>query len=126
MRALRVITLGWLAIFAPIETYLSRSALLNGNYTVDLASMIMMAVGVWMAFGRRRGAAAVLAAGWAWETASFWRGTTTRFDRLAAGLPVEGGSIGPWVGVALTVLMTACVVWALVIAARESPPNPEA
>ena len=95
MRALRVITLAWLAIFAPIETYLSRSALLNGNYTVDLASMIMMAVGVWMAFGRRRGAAAVLAGGWAWETASFWRGATTRFDRLAAGLPVEGEAPDP-------------------------------
>lgn len=78
-RRLYLGTVIFVAIYIPVETYLSRSNLLSPFYLVDVAGMALLAGGV-----LKRGAAVsapLLVAGYAWSGANAWRGMA---DRLRA------------------------------------------
>jgi hypothetical protein len=94
-------------VFLPIETYLSfwHGHVSISGYTVNVAGVAIM---LWGAVSLRRGRAyadGLLAAGWGWTTAVFWRGTNLRFALARAGEPLDFGSFELWLAPLFTVLV---------------------
>jgi len=85
-------TIGLLVIYVPIETWYSLPALWDPFYLVDLIGMVLLA---WGAVRCRRDASssslAVLAAGYAWEGANFWRALFGRLQAIANGGELQLG-----------------------------------
>lgn len=90
--ALAQITLAFLVVYVPVETYVSWSDaywLLNPFYLVDLGAMLLLFWGAVRSLrARPRQAPGVLCAAYGWATANGWRATWDRaFDVM------EGGSL---------------------------------
>ena len=86
------LTLVFLVVYVPIETYISWSAeywLFNPFYIVDLIAMILLFYGAMRSLrARRRPAPGILAAGYGWATANGWRASWDRAFEL-----MDGGSL---------------------------------
>lgn len=116
-----IFTIVILAIYAPVETWYSLPRLWDPFYLVDFIGMALLGWGVVLC---RRTASlsglAVLAAGYGWTGANFWRALFGRVQALANGEVLRLG----WAELCFvgcgTVAALAGLVWALRLATRPS------
>jgi hypothetical protein len=117
----------WAAVFVPIETYLSFSGEpypLPGYGVLSGYVVNVLGVGLtlWGAVSLRRGrsyAEGVLAAGWGWTTAVFWRATNLRYWYAAEYGELEFGSKELWLAPLLTALVATVFLGSLILLVRR-------
>jgi hypothetical protein len=107
----------WAVVFVPIETYLSFSGpdISVSGYVVNVVGVGMS---LWGAISLRRGrpyAEGVLATGWGWTTAVFWRATNLRYGLAADGEALSFGSLELWLAPLFTMMAAAALVASLVL-----------
>ncbi len=108
-------TITWLCVYVPLETFASiaGAGLFTFGYLIDVVGMVLMTAGV--VFARRQPPSyVVLAAGWAWTSANFWRGTMERYWAVDQGRSLQFGPNELVVGPILTGLAIAalgCTLW---------------
>lgn len=124
-RGLVRFTVALLVVYVPIETWYSLPALWDPYYLIDFAGMVLLTWGV----GRWRSEPSaasfgVLAAGYAWETANFWRALFGRVDALMQGLRLRFGAAELGFVACGLVVAFAGLVWALRLA-TTSPEAPD-
>jgi hypothetical protein len=108
----------WAVVFVPIETYITWSiahTLLLSGYAVNVLGVGIM---LWGVISLRRGrpyAEGVLATGWAWTTAVFWRGANLRYWLAAEGEPLYYGRLELWLAPVFTLMAAAALVSSLVL-----------
>ena len=86
-------TIAALLIYAPIETVYSWPALASPYYVIDVIGMLLMLAGVVRSLRARPGTAPdVLAVGWAWSSANFWRAAFDRVSTLDRGGALRVGA----------------------------------
>jgi hypothetical protein len=110
----------WAIVFVPIETYLTFS---NAHPSLSGYAVNVLGVGLtlWGAVSLRTGrpyAEGVLATGWGWTTAVFWRATNLRFWFASEGQPLSFGPIELWFAPVFTVMAAAGLVGSLVLLVR--------
>ena len=110
----------WAIVFVPIETYLS---VWNAHASLSGYAVNVLGVGLtlWGAVSLRKGrryAEGVLATGWGWTTAVFWRATNLRFWFASEGHTLSFGAIELWFAPVFTVLAGAALVGSLVLLVR--------
>ena len=111
-------TIGFLVVYAPIETWYSFPTLWDPFYLVDFIGIVLLG---WGAVRCRRDPSpyslALLTAGYAWEGANFWRGLFGRVQTMASGGALEMG----WAELCFTAcVMTAALgglIWSVRLAA---------
>jgi hypothetical protein len=115
-------TLIYLAFYVPIETFASWPYLTSPYYLVDAVAMVLLLWGALHSRGARPHAApGLLAAGWAWAAANYWRAF---FDRVKF-LREEGGELmfgeaEYWtVGVALVIAIVCLSLAAVTTVATD-------
>jgi hypothetical protein len=113
----------WAIVFVPIETYLSflRTPFPLSGYAVNVLGL---GITVWGTFSLRRDrpyAEGVLAAGWAWTTAVFWRGTNLRYWYAAEVGDLSFGPIELWLGPIFTAMAAAALLGSLVLLVGDRP-----
>jgi hypothetical protein len=108
----------WAVVFLPIETYVTWSMphtqVLSG-YVVNVLGVGMM---LWGVISLRRGrpyAAGLLATGWGWTTAVFWRATNLRYWLAAEGKPLFYGQMELWLAPLFTMMAGAALLGSLVL-----------
>lgn len=113
-------TIVWLCVYVPLETYASAigAGVFTFGYLIDVVGMVLMAIGV-MDARRSPPAYATLAAGWAWTSANFWRGTMERYWTVEQGRSLQFGSGELIVGPILTALAMAALAATLWRAKRR-------
>ena len=114
-------TVVFLAIYVPIETWYSLPALWHPFYLVDLIGMLLLAWGV--ARCRRHASPsglAVLASGYAWEGANFWRALFGRLEEIAGGGELRLGWAELCFVVCGTLVALAGLLWSLLLATKSS------
>jgi hypothetical protein len=114
-------TLGFVAIYFPVETYASwRYGLLNPFYVVDLIAMILL---VWGALRSLRASPssrpAILCAAYGWTAANAWRSATGRIYEVRGGGRLDFGDAEFWIVIVSTALILACFAVSLVLTARR-------
>lgn len=110
-------TIVLLAIYVPIETLYSLPALWDPFYLVDFIGMILLGWGVVRC--RRNptpGNLAILAAGYAWEGANFWRALFGRVEAIAGGEQLRLGWAELCFVVCGTVAALIAMIWSLRLA----------
>ena len=110
-------TIVLLVIYVPIETLYSLPALWDPFYLVDFIGMILLGWGVVRC--RRNatpGNLAILAVGYAWEGANFWRALFGRVEEIAAGGQLRLGWAELCFGICMTLAALVGVVWSLRLA----------
>jgi hypothetical protein len=106
----------WAAIFVPIETYLSWiHAPFFSEYAVNVFGVGIMLWGALSLQKDRPYAEGLLATGWGWTTAVFWRGTNLRYWFAAQGAPLYFGRAELWLGPIFTLMAGAGLVGSLVL-----------
>jgi hypothetical protein len=115
-------TLVVLAIYGPLETWASwGDGLLDPFYLVDFIGMVLL---VWGAIHSRRShphsAPGLLAAGWGWTGANFWRATFGRVQALRAGEQLDYGSVEMCVVACGTAMALGCLALAVFLTVRAS------
>jgi hypothetical protein len=108
----------WVVVFVPIETYITWSiehTLLLSGYAVDVLGVGIMLWGVISLRGGRPYAEGVLATGWGWTTAVFWRGANLRYGLAAEGEPLSYGRIELWLAPVFTMMAAAALASSLVL-----------
>ena len=119
------ITLVALAVYFPLETYVTWSiAGLSGFlYSSYVANVLGMALMLWAAIAARRGRPAgpgLLAAGWSWTAATFWRATSDRYWLSSLGMPLYAGPVELWLAPIVTSIAVAAVVASLVLLVKSA------
>jgi len=115
-------TIAWLCVYVPLETFASiaGAGLVTFGYFIDVVGMVLMAAGV--ASARRNPPSyVVLAAGWAWTSANFWRGTMERYWAVEQGRSLQFGPNELVVGPVLTGLAVAALAATLWKGRRQAP-----
>jgi hypothetical protein len=117
-----LVTFLWVAVYLPVETYVSWTGLgvFRFSYLVDLVGIGLLATGAWAAWRGRGHCGALLATGWAWTAANFWRGTMDRYATSARGLLPWAHRHELWIGPLVTVVAIAAVAASLWIAIRAT------
>ena len=108
----------WAVVFVPIETYITWSIahnLLLSGYAVNVLGVGIMLWGVIGLRGGRLYAEGVLATGWGWTTAVFWRATNLRYWLAAKGEPLSYGSMELWLAPVFTMMAAAALLCSLVL-----------
>ena len=118
------VTLVALAVYFPLETYVTWSiAGLSGFlYSSYLANVLGMALMLWAATAARRGrpeGPGLLAAGWSWTAATFWRATSDRYWLSSLGMPLYAGPVELWLAPIVTSIAVAAVVASLVLLVKS-------
>jgi hypothetical protein len=111
----------WAVVFLPIETYLTWShagTLLHSGYAVNVIGVGITLWGVMSLRGGQSYAVGVLATGWGWTTAVFWRATNLRYSLAADGEPLSFGTIELWLAPFFTMMAAAALVGSLVVLVR--------
>ena len=107
----------WAVVFVPIETYLSWSstpASLSG-YAVNVFGV---GIAVWGAVSLHKGrpyAEGMLATGWGWTTATFWRGANLRYWLASQGEPLSFGRVELWLAPAFTIMAGAALAGSMIL-----------
>jgi hypothetical protein len=108
----------WVIVFVPIETYITWSiahTLLLSGYAVNVLGVGIMLWGVISLRGGRPYAEGVLATGWGWTTAVFWRGANLRYWLAAQGEPLSYGPMELWLAPVFTMMAAAALLGSLVL-----------
>ena len=116
----------WAVVFIPIETYLSfsRNPIPVSGYVVNVLGVGLMLWGVISLRRHKPHAAGVLAAGWSWTTAVFWRATNLRYFFASQGEPLSFGPIELWLAPVFTIMAGAALAGSLVLLLnRENAPE---
>ena len=111
----------WAVVFVPIETYLSflRTPFPFSGYTVNVVGV---GITLWGSVSLRRGRAygeGVLAAGWAWTAAVFWRATNLRYWYAAEIGDLSFGPIELWLAPLFTAMAVGAFLCSLVLLVRR-------
>jgi len=113
-------------VFLPIETHVTWSmastahALHFSGYAVNVLGVGILLWGVISLRGGRRYAEGLLATGWGWTTAVFWRGTNLRYSLAAEGKSLFYGTLELWLGPVFTLMAAAALLGSLVLLVRRS------
>jgi hypothetical protein len=107
----------FVVVFVPIETYLSWSSdpTAFSGYAVNVFGVGIM---LWGALSLRKArpyAEGLLATGWGWTTATFWRGTNLRYWLATHGEPLYFGSLELWLAPVFTLMAGAALAGSLVL-----------
>jgi hypothetical protein len=104
-------TVVWLCVYVPLETYASivGAGVFTFGYLIDVVGMLLMVAGIRDA-RRAPSSWSTLAAGWAWTSANFWRGTMQRYWAIEQGGTLQFGSGELVVGPILTGLAIAALI----------------
>ena len=115
------VTVAFLLVTTPIETMYSwRGGLLDPYYLVKVAGWILLTWGsVRFRNPHLPGGTSLLAAGWGWMAANFWRAVADRLARVAVGQDLRLGSVELWFAEGCLVVSLIALAWSLVAAARE-------
>ena len=115
-------TLISVAVYFPLETYITwdvaRTLLVLG-YVMDVIGMALM---LWGALATRAGlpyGPGVLASGWAWTTAVLWQAARGRYWMASQGMPLYGGPAELILAPALTVVTLAVFAGSLTLVVRD-------
>lgn len=117
-------TLLWLVGYVPLETYVTLSiagigGLVYSDYILNVVGMGLMLWGGLDVRRRRPAGLAILAIGWAWTAATFWRATTDRFMWAANGGELFAGKAELWIAPILTAITVASVAATMVLIFRQ-------
>jgi hypothetical protein len=117
-----LVTLLWVAVYLPVETYVSWKGLgvFRFSYLVDLVGIALLIAGGGAAWRGRPYCGALLATGWAWTAANFWRGTMERYATSARGFLPWAHRNELWIGPLVTVMAMAALAASLWIAFRAT------
>lgn len=115
----------WVGVYFPLETYVTWD--LDGARAWLWASYVMNVVGMGLMFwsglaARRRQpeAPALLAVGWAWTAATFWRATANRFWWVAEGRELYVGPIELWLAIGFTTVAVAFTAASIVLVFKST------
>ena len=113
-------TIVFLAIYVPLETWYSLPALWDPFYIVDFIGMVLLASGIlrWRRDPSAR-SLAVLAAGYAWEGANFWRAFFDRVDTVMAGGELRLGLAELCFAACGTIVALGALAWCLALITRR-------
>ena len=109
-------------VFVPIETYITWSIPHTprlAGYAVNVIGVGIMLWGVISLRGGRQYAEGVLATGWGWTTAVFWRGTNLRYWLAAEGKSLSYGTMELWLAPVFTMMAAAALLGSLVLLVRR-------
>jgi hypothetical protein len=112
----------FLAISVPVETWYSwRGGLTDPYYLVKVVGWILLGSGA-LRLGNTdpRSGLMLLAAGWAWFGANFWRAVADRFMRVAAGQTLRLGSLELWFAGGCLLTSLFGLTWCLALALRRN------
>ena len=113
------LSVGFLAFSIPVETVYSwRLGLADPYYVAKVVGWILLAAGV-AQLRTPRTSLALLAAGWGWFGANFWRAVADRFARLAAGQVLSLGSLELWFAGSCLLISLIGLAWSLVLTSRR-------
>ena len=108
----------WAIVFVPIETYITWSIPHTPRLSGYAVNVFGVGIMLWGAISLHRGrpyAEGVLAAGWGWTTAVFWRATNLRYWLAAQGALLSFGPIELWLAPAFTMMAAAALIGSLVL-----------
>ena len=107
----------WAIVFVPIETYLSfrRASPPISGYVVNVLGVAITLWAVWTLGKGRPYAQGLLATGWAWTTAVFWRASNLRYSIAHDGRPLDFGTLELWLAPVFTLLAAAALVGSIVL-----------
>jgi hypothetical protein len=124
-RALVTFTVAVLVVYVPIETWYSAPELWDPFYLVDLAGMVLLALGATGFRSQGRLRVGLLAAGYAWTAANFWRALFGRVADLRQGGQLDYGLAELCFIGCILLAAFAGLVWSLTLLRREPEPwNP--
>lgn len=106
----------WACVLVPVETYLDWTS--APSFSEFAVNVFGVAITLWGAFSLRKTrpyAEGLLAAGWAWTTAVFWRGTNLRYWLSGQGEPLYFGRVELLLGPVFTLTAAAALVGSLVL-----------
>ena len=111
----------WAVVFVPIETYLSwwNAPPRFSGYVVNVFGVAIMLWSIVSLRRRRPYAEGLLATGWGWTTAVFWRGTNLRYWLAGQGKPLSFGRLELWLGPLFTIIAGAALVGSLVLLLKK-------
>ena len=123
--AVTAYTFVWVIIYFPLETYVTLSiaglrGLLYAAYIMNVIGMGLMLCGAVSASRRQRVAPALLATGWSWTAATFWRATADRYWWVSLGHSLYAGPIELWLGPILTALACGGLAGSLLLVFRSA------
>ena len=115
------LSIGFLAISIPVETVYSwRLGLADPYYLAKVVGWVLLAAGVaQLRTASTSLALALLAAGWGWFAANFWRAVADRFARLAAAQVLRLGSLELWFAGSCLLISLIGLAWSLVLTSRR-------
>jgi hypothetical protein len=123
----RLVRFTWIFafIFLPLETYVSfrYEGLSFTSFSWYAVNIVGVGVSLWGVSGLRRGvvyAPGLLAAGWGWTTATFWRGTNLRYWLASEGEQLSFGEFELWLAPIVTSLVAVAFVGSLVALMKSS------
>ena len=113
-----------LAVYFPLETYVTWSiagvrGFAYSGYVANILGMTLMLLGGIATKGAKPFGPALLAAGWSWTAATFWRATSDRFWATSLGMPLYAGRIELWLAPIITALAVTGSVASLVLVFRS-------
>ena len=119
-----IMTAGFLAVSVLIETaYSWLGGLTDPYYLVKVAGWVLLASGAThLRKLRPETGLALLAGGWGWLAANFWRAVADRVSDLAAGQTLRLGSIELWFAGSCLLVSLAGLAWSLALASRRHSP----
>ena len=111
----------WALVFLPIETYLS---FWDGPISVSgyVVNVVRMGIALWAVACLRRGrpyAEGLLATGWGWTTAVFWRATNLRYMLASHGEPLDFGSLELWLAPLFTIMAGCAFAGSVVLLLKQ-------
>ena len=111
----------WAIVFVPIETYVSflRTPFPLSGYVVNVFGVGFVIAGAIGLLRRKPYAEGILAAGWAWTTAVFWRATNLRYWYAAETGDLEFGPVELWLAPIFTMMAAAALLGSLVLLVRR-------
>ncbi len=116
-RGLTRFTIAFLVVYVPIETLASLPALWDPFYLVDFIGMVLLAWGlIWCWRHRTSTGITLLAAGYAWEGANFWRALFGRVRAMTDGGTLRFGSAELWFVAIGTAVALGALIWSLRLA----------
>jgi hypothetical protein len=108
----------WAVVFVPIETYITWSIPHTPRLSGYVVNVLGVGITLWGVISLHRGrqyAEGVLAAGWGWTTAVFWRGANLRYWLAAEGKPLGYGPLELWLGPVFTMIAGTALLGSLVL-----------